>query len=443
MKPQPHFSTSYNIQSVRALETALNKVPAYQNWRALDPGPAAPLDKRFHSLPTLSKHDLRLHSWRNFVPDDLDIDSPLRSGIIELVHTSGTTQERVTNIWFQQWWNESEAASWLYNKHTAALPLGNHQEAILTSPLNTGVLAKSGLLPMNKRIIGRFLYLNEKANPGLWDDKLIKRIIAELDLFQPAVLEANPSYLAKVARFAYRHNLPVFQPPVIILTYENPGILTHKQIRRAFFAPQISSYGATEAGYVLMECEEGKLHQVSSSCRIDIEYLHPDYGQPNVGRLLLTTLTNPWRFLIRFNVGDLAEIHKDGPCACGRNDGYIFNRIVGRSANLTYSVNGLPVTTAAVEEVMAGSKEVAEYQVIQQAGRYNVHIVPEENVSLSSSLRRHIREQIIEGLFPLYGSKDKTGVRFTKKIPAEPSGKYRRTISDIELVENKLFHKGS
>ena len=442
MKQQPHFSPDYQILSTRALETALHKVPAYQSWNKFDQGESAPIAERFNALPKIDKNDLREHSWRSFVPSDLDVDSALQSGIIELVNTSGTTQDRVTNIWYQKWWNESEAASWLYNKHTAALPLGNHKEAILTSPLNTGILADSGHLTLKERMLGRFLYLNEKANPGLWDDKIIKRIIDELSTFQPTVLEANPSYLSKVARFAYRRNLPVFQPPVIIFTYENPGVLTRRQIRQTFSASQISSYGATEAGYVLMECEEGKLHQVSSSCRIDIEYLRPKYGQPNIGRLLLTTLTNPWRSLIRFNVGDLAEIHTGDPCACGRNDGYIFNRIAGRSANLTYSVNCLPITTAAVEEVIAECRGVAEYQIIQQAGRYNVRIVPEEDIALSASRREQIRERIIEGLFLLYHSKDKIDVHFTDKIQTEPSGKYRRTISDIELDEDRLFLKG-
>jgi phenylacetate-coenzyme A ligase PaaK-like adenylate-forming protein len=401
-----------------------------------------PIAKRFNALPKIDKKDLREHSWRGFVPNDLDIDKALESGLVEMVNTSGTTQERVTNIWYQQWWNESEAASWLYNKHTAALPLGNHREAILTSPLNTGVLAQNGFLPMTERMLGRFLYLNEKANPGSWDDKIIRRIIDELSIFQPIVLEANPSYLAKVARFAHQHNLPVFQPPAIIFTYENPGVLTRRQIRQAFSAPLISSYGATEAGYVLMECAEGKLHQVSSSCRIDIEYLRPEYGQPNLGRLLLTTLTNPWRSLIRFDVGDLVEIDTTGACPCGCNDGYIFRQIAGRSANLTYSVNGLPITTAAVEEAIADCSEVAEYQVIQKSGRYDVRIVPAEDIVLSSAQQKHVREQIIEGLYPLYRSKDKIAVHFVDEIQTEPSGKYRRTISDIELATDSLFLKG-
>ncbi len=434
----PHFSENYNILSTRALEVALQKVPAYKEWKALDTGSAVPVNERFQALPTISKRYLQEHTWRNFIPAGADIDAALQSGQIELVNTSGTIEERVINVWHQPWWDASEAASWRYNFHTAALKLGNHREAILTSPMNTGILSKNGLLTLEQRSSGRFLYLNEKINPSLWNDQLILRIIEELTIFQPVVLEANSSYLAKVARYAHKHNLQVFQPPVIIFTYENPGVIARKQIRKVFRSPLVSSYGSTEAGYVLMECEQGKLHQVSDSCRIDVEYMRPEYGYPHVGRLLLTTLTNPWRSLIRFDVGDLVQIDPAGICECGRNDGYICKEFSGRIADLTYAADGFPVTTAAIESIMAGLESVAEYQVFQRKGIYDINIVLDEEAAASNSLT----QKIIEQLLPLYGRNAVINVHFVEEIEAGPSGKYRLTRSDIPINIGSLFGKG-
>jgi phenylacetate-CoA ligase len=439
MKTSPNFSINYNILSERTLQNALQNVPAYKGWQAFDPGSSASIDARFRAMPTISKQDLREHTWRNFIPAGMDIDAALKTGTIELVQTSGTINEQVLNVWYQLWWDEAEAASWRYNSCTAALKLGNHREAILTSPMNTGILAKNGLLTLEERSCGRFLYLNEKINPSLWDDQLFERIIRELEIFQPIVLEANPSYLAKVARYAYRHNLSVFQPPVIIFSYENPGILARKHIAKVFHAPLISSYGATEAGYVLMECEQGRLHQVSDSCRIDIEFMRPEYGHPHVGRLLLTTLTNPWRSLIKFDVGDLVQVDPAGICACGRNDGYICQEFAGRTVNLTYTTSGFPVTTAMVESIINNVESVAEYQVLQREGIYNVNIVLDEEDNASQALR----EEIIEGLLSLYGQDAVINVHFVKEIETEPSGKYRLTLSDIPLNMEKLFGKGN
>ena len=433
MKVSPHFPENYNLLSTKALETAINHVPAYKAWKVLDPGPTIAVDERFQAMPAISKRDLREHTWRNFIPHRADVDAALQSGEIELVNTSGTIEERVTNVWYQPWWDASEAASWRYNSHTAALKLGNHREAILTSPMNTGILSENSLLTMEERTLDRFLYLSEKMNPTLWNGKLIERIIRELEIFRPTILEANPSYLAKVARYAQRHDLQLFQPPVITLTYENPGILTRKHIQKAFRSPLVSSYGSTEAGYVFMECEQGKLHQVSSCCRVDVEFMRPEYGYPSVGRLLLTTLTNPWRSLIRFDVGDLVQI--DPACTCGRDDGYVGSGFAGRIADLTYTTDGFPVTTATIESIMAGWKSVAEFQVFQQEGFYNINIVLDEDATTSKSLKG----KIIERLLSLYGRSAVINVRFVEKIETEPSGKYRLTRSNIPVNIDRLF----
>ncbi len=188
-----------------------------------------------------------------------------------------------------------------------------------------------------------------------------------------------------------------------------------------------------------MECEQGKLHQVSDSCRIDIEFMRPEYGYPHVGRLLLTTLTNPWRSLVRFDVGDLVQIDPTGICECGRNDGYICKEIVGRTADLTYTTDNYPVTTAMVESIISKVESVAEYQVLQSEGIYNVHIVLEEADAASHMLK----EEIIEGLLPLYGRDAVINVHFVKEIETEPSGKYRLTRSDVPVNMEELFGKGN
>ena len=437
MNPTPLFSAYYYQLSIAALETALCDVAAYKNWRAFDPGSSASIDSRFRAMPAISKQDLRDHTWRNFIPAGMDTDSALATGTIELAQTSGTISEQVLNVWYQPWWDAAEASSWRYNSFMAALELGKHREAILTSPMNTGILADNGLLTMDERLRGRFLYLNEKINPSLWNDQLILRILAELEVFQPLVLEANPSYLAKIARYAYSHNLSVFQPPGIIFTYENPGILARKQIQKVFRSPLISSYGSTEAGYVLMECEQGKLHQVADSCRIDIEFMRQEYGYPQVGRLLLTTLTNPWRSLVRFDVGDLVQIDPAGICACGRNDGYICKEVVGRTADLTYTIEGFPVTTEMVESIVSRFESIADYQIFQREGTYSIHILLAETAAASPTLT----EEIIESLLALYGKNAMIKVQYVAEISAEPSGKYRRTRSDIEPDYDQLFVK--
>jgi phenylacetate-coenzyme A ligase PaaK-like adenylate-forming protein len=120
------------------LETCLRDVPAYRDWRDADPGPACGPDARYAALPALNKADIRQHFPSGFLPAGRDVQQGLDSGDIIFIETSGTTENRVPNIWNQAWWDASERASWQLNSVASVLATGTHAEAILANPLNVG-----------------------------------------------------------------------------------------------------------------------------------------------------------------------------------------------------------------------------------------------------------------------------------------------------------------
>jgi phenylacetate-coenzyme A ligase PaaK-like adenylate-forming protein len=146
------YPEGYERRCVEHLDQALRAAPAYRAWRACDPGPAVSVDERYAALPVTTKKELRAHFPDGFIAPESDREAGLRAGLIEYVQTSGTTDERVTTIWNQRWWDASERASWKLNRQTSAAT-GAHREAILTSPLNTGVRCDEGTLPMELRIV--------------------------------------------------------------------------------------------------------------------------------------------------------------------------------------------------------------------------------------------------------------------------------------------------
>jgi hypothetical protein len=178
-----NYSAAYYDRSLVTLETALNQIPGYRSWRAFDPGPSYPVDARYAAMPALTKKDIREHMPQGFIPGDRDMKAGLESGEISLVNTSGSIDVSVTNIWNQKWWDASEKASWKLNSHANRLATGNHPEAILANSLNVGFLSDEADLPMEKRRLSRFLYLNEKSNPVKWSAALMDRMIAELATF--------------------------------------------------------------------------------------------------------------------------------------------------------------------------------------------------------------------------------------------------------------------
>jgi phenylacetate-CoA ligase len=428
------FSPEYYERSRNILEKALTELSAYQSWRAFDPGPRHPIDARYAAMPALTKKAIRDHFPDGFVPPDKNIKKGLENGEIEFVQTSGTSDVNVTNIWHQEWWDESERHSWKLNSHSARLATGTHHEAILASPLNVGFISNDADLAAEKRRLVRFLYLNEKTDPALWSPAFMDRIADELGEFKPAVLEANPSLLAKLCRHIAGRGKPVFQPGLIVLTYEYPSVLHYRQIRSVFGSPIASSYGSTETGYVFMQCEAGKFHQNSASCRVDFQPLESGHGGQRVGRILVTPLNNPWYRMIRFDVGDLVRLDENGDCPCGRNSGIILSAIEGRVASATLTLTGRLVTLRELDNAIGKLSGVDEYR-LEQTNRdsYDLSIVSR------MGNQNALAGEASNLLKKLYGDGAKISVRHENAISPESTGKYRLAKADFPInVEDYL-----
>ncbi len=409
---------------------ALNKIAVYDSWKELDPGPDYPVDVRFAALPVLSKKAIREHFPAGMLPPGLDIDRGLADREIELVDTSGTTEEKITNIWNQRWWDASEISSWRFNAHFDGISYNGHREAILANPRNTGIVSDELDLPMDKRRLARFLYLNEKTDPTTWSWELMNRMVKELGAFRPEVLEANPSLLARLCRFIGKNNLSVFQPDAIVLTYEYTTRIERRQIKQIFSSPMISSYGTTETGYVFTECEEGRFHQNADLCRVDFEPFKSEYGGPLLGRILVTPFDNPWCFFIRFDAGDLVTLEETGQCPCGRNSGIILSSINGRKANLTLTVGGRPVMLYELDESIGRLEGIEQYKMIQSDYRtYELHLVSRAHE------KKLLAREAEKALKDLYGPGAGIKIFFDTDFPPELSGKsmISRALFPIDL----------
>lgn len=399
-------------------DCALRTIPAYRQWAAYDTGGPDPL-ARLAALPLVDKAFMREQGPAGFVNPEHDLESALARGEVELAHTSGSTGDRVSNVWCQSWWNASEAASWQLNTHARRVCDRVHPEAILASPLCVGFPCEDGYLDRAQRTLGRFLFLNERVNPCDWPAAHMDRMIDEVNEFKPAVLEASPSYLAHLCRYAARAKRHLFAPELIVLTFENPSVLHRRQIRAVFDSPIASSYGATEAGYVFMECECGRLHQNMAYCHVDFIPFAPRHGGPGIGALLVTTFHNPWRVLLRFDIGDVVKLATE-PCPCGRRAGLTLDSIEGRGVNLTVASDGRAVTQNAADRIIAGVPGIEDYQLLQ---------VSEQDYLLKfvscDSDEARITAQAKPALVALYGTGARIQLERVEALPPDPPGKCR------------------
>jgi len=281
----------------------------------------------------LTKADLREHQPAGFVPEGRDLASALATGEVELVKTSGSTSDAVTNVWCQKWWDACEASSWKLHAATASARLGDHREAILSSPRCVGFASDVGLLSMEQRMLRHYLFLTEKADPAEWSATFCDRMIEELRQFEPAVLEANPSFLSVLCRHAIKHRCQVYQPAVVTLTYENPSLIHLRHIRSTSNARRLAPTAQLRAGMCSCSAKLADFIRMSNSVTSIFNRLPPPrraHGRTDPGH----HVHNPWRALIRFDMGDLVRLAVE-PCPCGRHEGLTLDAVEGRVANAT------------------------------------------------------------------------------------------------------------
>ena len=108
---------------------------------------------------------------------------------------------------------------------------------------------------------------------------------------------------------------------------------TRALVRDVLGVPLADAYSAQEVGYIALECPDHPGYHVQSE-RLLVEVLRDD-GAPcatgETGRVVITDLHNFATPILRYDIGDLAEV--GAPCPCGRGLPTV-RRIVGRSRNL-------------------------------------------------------------------------------------------------------------
>ena len=98
-------------------------------------------------------------------------------------------------------------------------------------------------------------------------------------------------------------------------------------------------YSANELGYIALQCPESEQYHVMSECAL-VEVIDGD-GRPcrpgETGRLVLSSLHNYAMPLLRYEIGDYAEVGDQCPCGRGLP---LLNRIAGRERNMLVLPDG-------------------------------------------------------------------------------------------------------
>lgn len=181
----------------------------------------------------------------------------------------------------------------------------------------------------------------------------------------------TPTYGIHLAEVAAQGKIDLAASPVklMIVAGEPGGSIPGTRQRLGELWPGVrvfDHHGMTETGPVSFECpaRSGVLHIMESGYIAEI--VDPVKGTAvppgDPGELVLTTLGRTGSPLLRYRTGDLVRPSLASLCECGRSDLAFEGGILGRTDDMVI-VRGVNIYPSAVEEIIRGMPEIAEYLV--------------------------------------------------------------------------------
>jgi phenylacetate-CoA ligase len=335
-------------------------------------------DFEFSSLPLIAKREMRNGFPRNFLPEDQSLDALVEKQLVELEHTSGTSEDRLPVIFARGWWEEQELRALRLNETIGPILEQNPRprRATITAPACNGLTCPTVWMSREQRIIGQTLYVNLARIPFLLTDNELARMAAEIAEWAPVLLDLDPVHGVRFALYCEEHGLTFPSLKFILSSYEFSSVVHRKILDRVFRVPVYNLYGSTETGHLLMENAAGEMKPVYETAFLELV----DSDPRGIGSLVVTTLTNDLMPLLRYRIGDLAQKFEPPYGAH-----YVVH---GRARDVLQSKGGEKVTTWQVDQCLKEIDGIAHYEVRQEAdGSAAFRFVPEKCPPAESQLQ--------------------------------------------------------
>ncbi len=394
------------------LDHAARTVPFYTQ-RLRSAGIASPreVDKAsFARLPLLTRRDIQAHEAAL-----MSTARPRDHGKLVEHRTGGSTSEPVrvygtdlTNLF----WRAHGLRDHLWHRRDFAATL-----CAIRSRVEDSVQPGWGPATDPVFVTGPGAVLNIRAP--------VERQLEWLQEQKAAYLLTHPTNVGELARLSLARatRLPHLRQ---VRTF---GEVVSPELRRlccdAWDVGLVDVYSAEELGYIALECPEREHYHVQSE-HLLVEVLDPQ-GRPclpgETGRVVVTTLHNFAMPLIRYALGDYAEV--GAPCSCGRGLP-VLSRIHGRSRNMFVLPDGRRTWPSTPVIRYADVAPIQQIQIIQHSlTEAEARYVAERE--LTPSEEQNMVGAIQVGL----GHPFRITLTRVREIPRSPSMKFEDFISHV------------
>ncbi len=390
------------------LEHARATVPAY---RQMPRDARAVLDyEQFRRWPMLTRRDLQ-----NRFDEFVSKAPPRQHGKVQERRTSGSTGAPVrllTTALAGLYWNAFNLRDHLWHRHDLSTKL-----AVVRRETEPGHAANWGPATFGVVDTGPTVSNSIRVDAAA----LIDWLVVE----RPGYLLTYPSLVAELARLSIDRGVRLDGLREVRTFAESLHPELRQLVREAWGVPLTDVYSATETGYLALQCPQHDHYHVQSE-GVLLEVLRDD-GQPcavgEVGRVVVTSLHNFAMPLIRYDIGDFAEL--GAPCSCGRGLP-VLERIHGRVRNTLVTADGKRFWPIFGTRAIMESAPLAQYQFVQKS-----HTLIEARVVATTQLTAAQESRFCERVSSMLPAAMEIRIVYVESIARSAGGKYEEFLSEI------------
>lgn len=395
------------------LKQAIENSPYYKTKLAGITLPLTSLDD-ISKLPILTKNDIRSNQ-KNISCTNIP------KSRFEENRTGGSTGEPMYYFWDKRGmdWNRASvyrSAEW-----------GNTKFGEKTVHMSGSHFDYNTAQSLQNKIV-YFLQRFKDFSVAFMTDEILEKYYQELLSYKPTAIWGYASGINVFAEYIQEHH-PCTDFSFLKAIMTSSEILWPAQretINRVFGKDIVyDQYGSREM-YIGSECSQHNGYHIHSET-ILAEVVRPDGSscQPGeLGKIILTDLSNHAFPFIRYEIGDLGILEEEGQCACGMSLPKL-RGVQGRIADVI-TLKDRILTPPNFATLFSDMKGIKAYQIRQdKIDEIKIIMVPDEHYS--DEFEKHVRkatESMVEGTAVI-----KTILADSIEVPE--SGKRRFIVSNI------------
>lgn len=330
--------------------------------------------------------------------------------------TGGSTGEPVTVFKNSTGLAKERAATWRAYEW-AGVTIGTKQARFWGVPHSRKNKFKASLID--------FVANRKRFSAFDLDTRSLEKITNEISQFKPDYLYGYVSAIKELADFTSSEKGMcgrAWPMKCVITTSEVLSQNDRLIIENAFNCKVFNEYGCGEVGSIAHECAFGSMHIMSENVYLE---------QTEDGELVVTDLHNTIMPLIRYKVGDFAQIGS-ADCRCGVGLP-VLSSIGGRAYDIIKTPEGRRIHPESIIYIFEGLQRESSYfrhfQIIQTSkDDLVINLVPTGNWSDAG------RFQLTQEIKNTISGSMNIKINIVESIPQEASGKMRVVKVAKELL---------